>query len=392
MLQIGPCRLSSPLLLAPIAGHCDLAFRLLCRELGGVGLASTDLLNCRAVLRGSPRSLELAATTPQDSPLCMQLYGNDSDPLPEAGAWAVDHGAAVVDINMGCPVDKVAKKNGGSLLLCDPCGTIRLASRIVESVRKASGGSVPVTAKMRLGWDSTRIVAPQLAQGLEDVGIAAVTVHARTTEQRFGGLADWKAIGEVVSAVRRIPVIGNGDVTEPWHVPKMMRESGCSGVMIGRGAMRTPWIFAQALPLLNGGVPCGDPSNVAKILIIRRHLELLVQYAGESQAVQCLQKRISWYGRTMGHIKWLKEAIRTSRSAAAMDRHLRDALARFSDFADSGRSVTGRDADRFEHIEATLGYGTSEGFCSSFRCPSGSDVDDFLLFANNRLESLRSTC
>lgn len=361
MLRIGPVQLETPLLLAPIAGHCDLAFRILCRELGGVGLASTDLLNCHSVIRENPRALQLAATNVQDQPLCMQLYGCDQDPLPEAGAWAVDHGAVVVDINMGCPVDKIAKKNGGSLLLCDVERTVRLASRIVESVERASRGQVPVTAKMRLGWDTSRIVAPGLAVMLENVGIQAVTVHGRTTVQMFSGEADWSGIAEVVAAVRSIPVIGNGDVTEPQHVMEMMTRTGCAGVMIGRAALRTPWIFARAAKLLDplslrerAGVralrdrasaltnevrnthpftaspghlakpphpsplPEGEgaePSFDDKLRIILRHLELLLEHGSERETVKRMNTQVSRYGKTMGHIKPLKEAIRTATTA-----------------------------------------------------------------------------
>lgn len=325
MLTIGPVRLATPLLLAPIAGHCDLAFRILCRELGGVGLASTDLLNCHAILRGAERSLALAATAPNDSPLCMQLYGNDQDPLPEAGAWAVDHGARIVDINMGCPVDKVAKKHGGSLLLCDPESTTRLAARIVSAVDRASAGQVPVTAKVRLGWDPEHIVAPSLAAALERVGIAAVTVHGRTTVQMFSGRADWTGIRRVVEAVDAIPIIGNGDVTEPEHVQEMMRQTGCRGVMIGRGALRTPWIFARAAAALDGPVP-PDPDRAFKIRTILRHLNLLLEHAGPREAVDCLRKRISWYGKTMGHVKPLKEAIRTAPDHQAMKQALEEWL------------------------------------------------------------------
>ncbi len=322
-LSIGPVRLATPLLLAPIAGHCDLPFRILCRELGGVGLASTDLLNCHAVLRETKTSLALAATSPLDQPLCMQLYGNDADPLPEAGVWAVDRGAAVVDINMGCPVDKVAKKHGGSLLLCEPDRTVRLAARIVDAVERASAGRVPVTAKIRLGWDSSCIVGPSLAAALERAGIAAVTVHGRTTVQRFSGQADWDAIGEVVAAVQSIPVIGNGDVTEPHHVREMMTRTGCRGVMIGRGALRSPWIFGRAAALLAGDHRA-EPTFDDKLAIIERHLELLLEHGSERDAVDCLSKRISWYGKTMGHVKPLKEGIRLARSADEIKAHLAD--------------------------------------------------------------------
>ncbi len=312
MLRIGTAEFESPLLLAPMAGQCDLAFRILCRELGGVGLASTDLLNSHSLLRGSPTALKLAATDPADQPLSMQLYGNDGDPLPEAAKWAVDHGAALIDINMGCPVDKVCKKHGGSLLLCDVSGTVKLAERIVNAVRV---DGVPVTAKVRLGWDRSRIVAPELARRLEDVGIQAITVHGRTTEQKFKGPVDYDGIAEVVSAVASIPVIGNGDVTEPQHVAEMMKATGCAGVMIGRGALRRPWLFRQAEQLLRTGNVGPEPSRNEKYDIILLHLDLLEKHHGERAAVICLRQRISWYGKTMGHIKPLKETIRTAQSA-----------------------------------------------------------------------------
>ncbi len=312
MLRIGTIQLDSPLLLAPIAGHTDLAFRLLCREQGGVGLASTDLLNCHSILRGNPRAMELARTAPGDQPLCMQLYGNDTDPLPDAARWAADHGAVVVDINMGCPVDKVAKKNGGSLLLCDVDRTARLAERIVSAV---AARGVPVTAKVRLGWDDEHIVAPKLARMLEGVGIQMVTVHGRTTAQRFRGSVNLDGIGEVVAAVDSIPVIGNGDLIEPEDVQRMMHYTGCAGVMIGRGAMRAPWLFRRALGLLQTGIAPPEPDPVEKIRMIRRHLELLLEHADEKWAVRCLNTRISWYGKTMGHIKPLKEAVRLARTS-----------------------------------------------------------------------------
>ncbi len=317
MLRIGTLELETPLLLAPMAGHCDLPFRMLCRELGGVGLACTDLLNAHSLLRGSPTALELAATNEFDRPLAMQLYGNGEDPLPEAACWAIDHGARVIDINMGCPVDKVAKKNGGSLLLRDPCATVQLVERIVASVERHAKGRIPVTAKLRLGWDDSCIVAPTLARDLESAGVAAVTVHGRTTEQRFKGEARWDRIGDVVAAVRAIPVIGNGDVLEPSDPAKMMEATGCRGVMIGRGALRTPWIFRQASRYLATGCLPPEPTLHEKVGVARRHLDLAEDLLGERRALRCLQQRISWYGKTMGHVKPLKEGVRLANSVAA---------------------------------------------------------------------------
>jgi len=317
--MIGSLRLNSAALLAPIAGHCDLPFRLLCREQGGVGLACTDLLNSHSLLRGSSTALDLARTAPADQPLCMQLYGNDEDPLPDAARWAVDHGAAVIDINMGCPVDKVCKKNGGSLLLRDISGTLRLARRIVAAVR-CSG--IPVTAKVRLGWDDQSIVAPDLARGLEEEGISAITVHGRTTEQKFRGQASRRGIAEVCASVRAIPVIGNGDIVTAEDARSMVLETGCQGVMVGRGALRRPWIFAQIEALFRTGFAPEDPPMAERLRVIERHLELLLTWGDPRRAVQCLNTRISWYGKALGHVKPLKEKIRLARTVD----EVRDAL------------------------------------------------------------------
>src|SRR5881392_2150365 len=176
-LTIGNLQLATNLMLAPIAGYCDLAFRLVARSCGGVGLACTDLLCPEACLRETRKTLQLAATNEADSPLCMQLYGGDVEKLCEAAQWAEDRGADVVDINMGCPVDKITKRDGGSKLLCDPDRTVRMVERVRGVLKR-----VPLTAKMRLGWDDSCIVAPRFARRLADAGVAMVTVHGRTTE------------------------------------------------------------------------------------------------------------------------------------------------------------------------------------------------------------------
>ena len=335
MLTIGPLQLQSRVLLAPIAGHTDLAFRLLCRELGGVGCAYTDLLNSRAVLAGTPESMSLAATASGDEPFGMQLYGSAHDPLPEAACWAIDHGAAVVDINMGCPVDKVAKKNGGSLLLRDCPSTLDLVDRIVAAVDRHSAGRIPVTAKVRLGWDEDSIVAPKLARDLEAAGIALVTVHGRTTMQRFKGCANWNAIGEVVAAVRGIPVIGNGDVVGPDDAVGLIRHSGCAGVMIARSAISRPWVFRQADAAIRLASIDEDPAStdadrsrleaarleptlLEKIRAIRRHIELCANHHDPRSAAELMRQRISRYGKSMGHVKPLKEAIRTAADLDSM--------------------------------------------------------------------------
>ncbi len=318
MLKVGNVQLESPILLAPIAGHTDLAFRRLCREQGGVGCAYTDLLNSRAILAGTHRAMLLAETCKEDTPLGMQLYGAPGDPLPEAACWAIDHGAQIIDINMGCPVDKVAKKHGGSLLLRDCPSTLALVEKIITAVERHAGSRVPVTAKVRLGWDMDSIVAPQLARDLEEAGIAMVTVHGRTTVQKFSGTANWDAIGEVVAAVRSIPIIGNGDVKEPEDAIEMVRRTGCSGVMIARASLRTPWLFRRAADALTKGKAGPEPTFNEKIHIILRHLDLMETHCESRRLLEKMRKQISWYGKSLGHVKPLKEAIRVAPDIESM--------------------------------------------------------------------------
>ncbi len=307
-VHIGSVKLESPVLLAPMAGITDLPFRLLCRELGGVGMASSELLNCHAIVRGVRAIREKASPPPEDRPICIQVYGNVEDPLPEAAAWAAGQGAAIIDINMGCPVDKVCKKNGGSLLLKTPGRTATLAKQIVDACNP-----IPVTAKVRLGWDKDELSAPELARRLEDAEISAITVHGRTTHQMFRGKADLDGIAKVVDAVS-IPVIGNGDVDSPESAQTMFDHTRCAGIMIGRHAMKAPWVFDDISNHLRGEPPTyrgrGD-----KIAIIIRHLELILEHKGERAALHCMTNRIALYGKTLGHIKPLKERVRLAKSA-----------------------------------------------------------------------------
>ena len=321
MLKIGSLQLRTNLLLSPIAGYCDLAFRLVVRSCGGVGLACTDLLCPEGVLRENKRSMELAATCGEDSPLAMQLYGADSGRLCEAARWARDHGAAVIDINMGCPVDKITKKDGGSALLCDPENTVRLAEKIVQAVPE-----VPVTAKMRLGWDDRRIVAPMLARRLEETGIAAVTIHGRTTEMRFTGNVRLGGIAEVVQAVRHIPVIGNGDIRTPEDARQMLAITGCQGVMIGRAALSAPWIFRDIHSFLTTGVVGNPPSVEEKCQLMRDHFYNLVRWRNQRVAVCEFRKRISWYARHLNPCRGLRDAMRVINSPADFDRALDEFL------------------------------------------------------------------
>ena len=322
MLKIGNVQLATNLLLAPIAGHCDLAFRLMARSFGGVGMACTDLLSPEGVLREKYRSLILAMTCPEDSPLCMQLYGSSADRLSEAARWAEDHGAHVIDINMGCPVDKITKRDGGSKLLCDPDNTVRMLEKIVAALR-----SVPLTAKLRLGWDDNSIIAPQLAARLEEAGVALITIHGRTTEMMFSGKVRLDGIAAVVAAVKRIPVIGNGDIRCPEDAKRMIDYTKCAGVMIGRGALSMPWIFRDTRSYLTTGTIPPAPTLEEKCQLLRKHFATLVRYRGERIAVLDFRQRISWYAKTMNPSRMLRERMRMLQSAAEFEQILTDFLA-----------------------------------------------------------------
>jgi len=333
-LTIGGVDLESNLLLAPIAGYCDLAFRLICREQGGVGLACTDLLSPQGLLRGTAHSLDLARTNDEDRPVGMQLYGSAPAIMAEGAVWAADHGATIVDINMGCPVDKVVKKDGGSKLMCD----VGKAVAIARAVRRALPDRVPLTAKMRLGWDEAAYdggCAPGLARMLVQEGVAAITVHGRTTEQRFKGECRREGIKRVVEAVGEltagwadpVPVIGNGDVREAGDAISMMRETGCAGVMIGRGALSTPWLFREAWHA-QLGLAAREPDDLEKLAIIRRYFDLMRTFRDDHYALHQITRRISWLGKRVrgGHCKGLKEGVRLARAAGDVHAAL-DALA-----------------------------------------------------------------
>jgi nifR3 family TIM-barrel protein len=366
---IGPLQLATNLLLAPVANYCDLAFRIVCREEGGLGLACTDLLSPQGLLRGTAESLDLARTNDEDSPVCMQLYGGDGDILAEGAEWAVRHGADVVDINMGCPVDKVTKKDGGSKLLCDPQATIKMTAQVVRAVDRASKGTVPTTAKVRLGWDDSCLVAPDLARALEKVGIQQVTVHGRTTEMRFKGDVRHDGIRDVVHAVDHIPVIGNGDVTSPEACIDMMNRTGCRGVMIGRGSFAAPWIFSRCWQMQTTGAYDPDPSETHKLNIIRRYVDLMRTFRDERYAVVHIQRRISWFGKRLGPCKPLREAVRLATSTddvfRALDAFEAGGLRVFRD----GKAIGLEDPDVRTNVERAAEQWLPEAAVSAAREP-----------------------
>ncbi|MBM4068437.1 MAG: tRNA dihydrouridine synthase DusB [Planctomycetes bacterium] len=290
---LGKLTLTSRFLLSPLAGYTNFPFRLVVREVGGLGLATTDLINARALLRGTPRTLEMIETSAADAPLAVQIYGADAREMAEAARWLQDYGVAVVDINMGCPVHKVVKGGGGSAMMCDPSGTVGLVRAVVEAVR------IPVTVKMRLGWDEHNLTAPFFAREFEQAGVAGVIIHGRTRAQGFHGHVNRDGIRAVVEAVARIPVIGNGDVRNIVDAQTMLRETGCAGVSIGRGALLNPWIFRDLACWERTGQPGPRPEYGQRIDFMSRHLYLLAKQRGERFACLTFRKMANWYCRAL---------------------------------------------------------------------------------------------
>ncbi len=302
-MRFGSLELESSLFLSPLAGYTNLPFRLVLREIGGLGLATTDLVNARSLLEKRPKAFKLIESRPADRPLATQLFGSVPEEMRDAASLLESLGLASVDINMGCPVRKVCKVGGGSAMMIELDQTARLVKGMVEAVK------IPVTAKMRLGWDNQNITAPDLARTLEDVGVAAVFVHGRTREQGFGGTVNLAGIRAVTQAVKRIPVIGNGDVTTPTAARRMMDETGCAGVSIGRGAFYNPWIFQQTGHYLMTGELLPEPEFAERVRVMGRHLDLMVEVFGEELGCRMFRKVAPWYAKRFGPAVEFKKRV-----------------------------------------------------------------------------------
>src|SRR5271170_2442279 len=304
-MRIGSLKLESNLFLSPLAGYTNLPFRLVVREIGGVGLCTTDLVNARSLLEKNKKAFKLIETRPADSPFAVQLFGSVPEEMREAAQFLESLGVHAIDINMGCPVKKVVKVGGGSAMMTELDKTAALVKGMVNAVK------IPVTAKMRLGWDDDNLTAPDLARTLEDVGVAAIFVHGRTREQGFGGTVNLAGIRKVVAAVKNIPVIGNGDIITPQAAKKMFDETGCAGVSIGRGAFYDPWIFKRTLAYCSVR-PVAEQSRVTdstlqpepdfseRTRIMCRHLDLMIEVFGEELGCRMFRKVAPWYAKRFG--------------------------------------------------------------------------------------------
>lgn len=297
MLKIGDIEMKNQVVLAPMAGVCNPAFRLIAKEFG-TGLVCAEMVSDKAIIHGNKRTREMLFVDEREKPLSLQIFGGDRASLVEA-AKVVDQetNADIIDINMGCPVPKVTKCDAGARWLLEPNKIYEMVSAVVDAVSK------PVTVKMRIGWDSEHIYVVENAKAVEQAGGKAISVHGRTREQLYTGKADWNYIKQAKEAVS-IPVIGNGDVTTPEDAKRMLEETGCDGVMIGRGALGNPWMLYRTVEYLKTGELLPEPGAEEKIKIAILHMDRLAALKGEAVAVKEMRKHLAWY------LKGLKGAAR----------------------------------------------------------------------------------
>jgi tRNA-dihydrouridine synthase B len=342
-VKIGPVALESPLVVSPMAGMTDTAFRRLVKRHGGCGLVVTEMVSSEGLVRGIDRTLEYAEYTEEERPVSIQIFGGDPEKMADAAQIVEQLGADVVDVNMGCPVPKIAKHNAGCSLMREPAHAAEVVASMVKAVR------IPVTVKMRKGWDEHEQTAPELARRLEDAGAAAITIHGRTAKQSYSGSADWDFVSEVAQTLR-IPVFGSGDCIEPQQVVDRLR-SGVSGVYVGRGVLRNPWILAQTRDLLEGR-PARAISREARGRFLLDYLDLLLdERVGEADGfrhvapaapdvpavapqpargrerwvVNKLRALCAWYSKGLDGGSHLRTAVNGAESVAA----LREVIDRF---------------------------------------------------------------
>jgi tRNA-dihydrouridine synthase B len=304
MFRIGSIPLANDVALAPMAAVTNAPFRALAKEMG-CGLTVTEMVSSEALVRGKFGTDLRMERAPGETPLSIQIFGCDPDVMADAAERVEASGAEIVDVNMGCPVDKIAGRGGGVALMREPAGAAAIVRAMARRVR------IPVTAKIRAGWDDAHVNAPEVARALEDAGAAAVFVHARTKEQVHGGDARWEVIARVKRAVS-VPVWGNGGVRSVADARRMKEQTGCDGVMVARGAQGNPWIFRSLL----AGVE-RPPSLAERFQVVRRHLHHYVVFAGMRRAANEMRKHLCWYLRGLPGSAEIRDALHRLTSEAA---------------------------------------------------------------------------
>lgn len=315
-MRYGSLSLSSRYLLSPLAGFTTLPFRRIVRNIGGVGLATTDLVNCRALLSQNERTMQMVETHPEDQPFAVQIFGSEPSYMADAAQFLQERGVATIDINMGCPVNRIAGAGSGAGMMCHVQDTVQLVQRVVESVR------LPVSVKMRLGWDDQNLSAPFFAREFEQIGVCAVAIHGRTREQGFSGSVSLPGIRKVVEAVERIPVVGNGDVRNVADAAHMIQQTGCHAVSIGRAALANPWIFRQLVEWEQTGSysPAGTFDERLQLMI--RQYEYLEERHPPERAIVLFRKMAHWYLKGMRIRKKLRGDFQFVKTRDEFDRAL----------------------------------------------------------------------
>ncbi|HWR60894.1 MAG TPA: tRNA dihydrouridine synthase DusB [Clostridia bacterium] len=302
-MQIGSVKLDNNVFLAPMAGVTDISFRLLCKR-QGCGLTYTEMVSAKGLHYKSDNTAVLLEISSEEKPAAVQVFGSEPELVAEAARQAEAGGAAIIDINMGCPTPKIVRNGDGSALMRKP----ELVREIVRAAVKAV--KAPVTVKIRKGWDDESVNAVEIASVAASEGAAAVTVHGRTREQFYSGAADWDIIRQVKAAIP-IPVIGNGDITVPGDAVSMLEGTGCDAVMIGRGAQGNPWIFGRTIEYLETGRLLPEPTCEQRVEMIMTHMDMLTALKGESTGVKEMRKHAAWYLKGMPGSARIKAEIFT---------------------------------------------------------------------------------
>ena len=295
IIQYGKYKIEKGLFLAPMEAVSDYPFRMICKEIGGVDVVYSEFISSEALIRDADRAFKKMTIKPQEHPIGIQIYGNRVEAMVRAAQLAEEKGPDFIDINLGCPVKKVALKGAGAGLLKDVPQMVAISKAVARAVE------VPVTAKTRLGWDADSIEIVDVARRLEEVGIEAIAIHGRTRAQGYKGRADWEWIARVKEALS-IPVIGNGDVTEPQHAKEMFDQTGCDAVMIGRGAIHNPWLFRAAKIYLRTGKIPQPPTLAERIDTLKKHYRFNLESKGERVGVIEMRKHLSGYLKGLPHI------------------------------------------------------------------------------------------
>lgn len=318
-LTIGNVELGNNLMMAPMAGVTDLPFRMLCKE-QGCGLMYTEMISAKAILHKNRNTGELLAVRAEERPIAVQLFGSDPEIMSEMAARIEDGPYDIFDINMGCPVPKVVNNGEGSALMKEPKLVEEILTAMVRKLKK------PVTVKIRKGFDETQVNAVEIAKIAESCGVAAIAVHGRTREQFYAGKADWDIIRQVKAAVQ-VPVIGNGDIFLPEDAGRMLKETGCDGVMIARGAQGNPWIFCRTLHYLESGEVLPGPTVGEVCGMMLRHVRMQCELKGECLGMKEMRKHIAWYTAGLPHSAALRRSCNHIETIAELEALLQEKLA-----------------------------------------------------------------